>query len=680
MNKFIRYISVLAFGLLTTQCDDYLSTSSPENTDDEFVTSTTSETFKILSRCYALYRQECIMGVYLWNDPISSDAEYYPEEGSSNNLNARLQSEQYSADVMSSQFNYLYSIISTTSKVAEIISGKSEFKEAASSNKVNDWTQLYGEALTFRAFCYFQLVRHYGDVPYGYENTNVTEYELSSRFDIYDKLIASLEEAEGYMYKIGDSGITAERFTRTFADALIGQIALFSAGYQTIRTDMPDLYGDVQFTSKGTEEYNCKYARRTDYVDYYKIAEKYLQLAIDNKGTSGLITTDERSYANNPFQRNFQYIADLQVSPESLLEIGSIQGGGSNAINSEYGYGFVRPSDGGGSNAAPCKGFGAIRIMPTVYYGEFEQGDKRRDASVAVTGSAGDGNEKILSFTPGNKTNGGLSTNKWDENRMNPPYTVKQRQSGMNWVVLRMADVILMQAETKAELGSTNEALSLVNQIRQRAFGDSNHNITATGDALKEAIWQERKLEFLGEGVRRWDLVRSGKYAEETITTRAAMTAMISDLKSQGYHQFANGNVISNYIYTKMVKLDNPLTYDADESNPALYPGWRGQYDYSSIESIKSKVSGTNHNMAIQGLFNYIDPNGDEAKALESDGYTKTNWAVNLTAKEAHYVNTNFLPGITSKDTPPRYFWPLPSEIIIKSNGTVSNGYGLKQE
>ena len=54
-----------------------------------------------------------------------------------------------------------------------------------------------------------------------------------------------------------------------------------------------------------------------------------------------------------------------------------------------------------------------------------------------------------------------------------------------------------MQAEVKAELGAEGEAIQLLNQIRQRAFGNSEHAISASGEALKEAILQERKLELL---------------------------------------------------------------------------------------------------------------------------------------------------------------------------------------
>ncbi len=370
----------------------------------------------------------------------------------------------------------------------------------------------------------------------------------------------------------------------------------------------------------------------------------------------------------------------MQVSPESIFELGNIQGGQSGQTTaSDYPYAFGRPSNGGSNQAAPCKSFAALRIIPTFYYGDFEEGDKRRDVSVAVTGSNGDGNEALLSFVPGNKLDGGIAINKWDENRMNPPYTTSQRMSGINWPILRMADLLLMKAEVKAELGKDDEALSIVNEIRRRAFGNDSHRLSVTGDALKEAVMQERKLELVGEGTRRWDLIRSGKFVERAVAVRAEMTGMVNDLQSKGYHVFANGNMISNYIWVKSVCRASPLTFDADASDPALYPGWRGQYDYSSTD-VADKVTGTDHNLAIKGLFRYIDPEGAEAKSLEADGYVKTDWGADIVKYADHYCNSNLLPGVKSGSVPPRYYWPLPFEVLSKSGGKITNGYGLAQE
>ena len=681
MKTFIKYTAAAVLVCLAfSNCKkNFLDARSPSSVDDEFVTSTPGETFKSLSSAYAIYRQTSIMGVYRWNDPIGSDSEVYPEDNSSNNLNAILKPELLPIDAVKGGFDGFYSALGRAAKVAALISEKEAYKADVAAGRTTEWTHLYGEAITMRAYFYYELVKHFGDVPYGYENQKAIDYQLTSRFTIYDNLIADLKRVEPFMYKIGEGGLTAERMSRTFCNSLIGLVALSSGGYQTIRTDLPDLYGTVTFTKKGNEVSKSVYARRSDYLSYYQTAKTYFQKAIDNKGSAGLVLTDSRGFANNPFQRHFQYTHDFQVSPESIFEVGNIQGG-SITTTSEYTYAFGRTSDGGTANAAPTKVFGALRINPTVYYGDYINADKRRDVSVAVTGSNGDGNEKIGSFVPGNKIAGGIATNKWDDNRMNPPYVAGQRSSGLNWPVLRLADVMLMLSEVKAELGES-DALDMVNQIRARAFGSTRYNLTGlSGQTLKDAVLRERKLELLGEGTRRWDMIRSGAFSERAVAAQQEFTAMVSGLRSQGFYQFANGNTISSYIWTKMVNLSNPLTFDCtDTTNTATYPAWRGQYNYSTLAAVSSKVIGINHNVDIKGLFRYINPTSAEALALQANGYVRTNWGIDIVTNEAVYKR-NLLSGITSAGDPPRYYWPIPSETVRGSKGKVTNGYGLAQQ
>ncbi len=72
-----------------------------------------------------------------------------------------------------------------------------------------------------------------------------------------------------------------------------------------------------------------------------------------------------------------------------------------------------------------------------------------------------------------------------------------------NWILLRYSDVLLMAAE----LGSAN-AVDYMNQVRERAYGNASHNLTATPS--REEIWQERRKEFMCEGIRYFDLRRQG--------------------------------------------------------------------------------------------------------------------------------------------------------------------------
>lgn len=661
--------------LSLTQCgSDYLNVSSPANTDDAFVTSTTTETFKTLSWCYGNYRQNIGGGGnYNWEDAIS-DVEYYPENDSPNDVIGTLHPEKATIAGKQTQFNALFETLARAKRVADILDSKSEYISARNAGILNDWTQLYGEATVMRALCYFQLCLHFGDVPYGIENTVVDSYSLTSRYDIYDAILADLERVQPLMYSLGEGGITAERFSRTFACGLAGKIAMHAAGYQTLRSDVSGLYGDLSFEKIGNEANGCFYGRRSDYKAYLEIAERNFDLALgEAKGTLRLVTADDRSYSDNPYQRAYQYIYDMQISPESLFEVGCIEG-----QQSELGYSQGRPSDGGGSNAAPCKVFAGIRIAPTAYYSLYEAGDKRADANMAVTGSDGKGNEAMLSFEAGSRLKGGISTNKWDVNRMNPPYVAKQRVSGMNYQPLRISDVILLSAEAKAQLGKESDALVLLNQIRSRAFGDGSHAVSASGSGLLDAIWKERARELLGEGEARWDMIRSGKFHVRAAALKADMAALKRDLKAKGWHDFGNGRVMPAYIWIKNVELANPLVFDAVAGDPAQTPGWRGVYNYSTIEAVAGKVTGTAHNISIQGLDRYINPEGSEAAVLEADGYVKTDWGVGLVSDNA--INDDLFLGGWKDGEAPRYFHPIPFETLNQSKGNVTNGYGLPQE
>jgi hypothetical protein len=57
------------------------------------------------------------------------------------------------------------------------------------------------------------------------------------------------------------------------------------------------------------------------------------------------------------------------------------------------------------------------------------------------------------------------------------------------------------------------KARGYLNQVRRRAFGDLNHDISASGAALTDFILTERKK--VGEGHRFFDLVRTKKAAQE---------------------------------------------------------------------------------------------------------------------------------------------------------------------
>ncbi|HPF02704.1 MAG TPA: RagB/SusD family nutrient uptake outer membrane protein [Bacteroidales bacterium] len=699
--KKLLFIILVAGVLFNTSCNkDYLNVSSPSAVDQDFVFSAPEEAWKVMVGCYDIWRGGN-NGLFYDIDIVGSDAECHPEtyDAQQRHIPEGLYASEIPINYSNSVgiWASLYSVANRSNMIMEAIREKPEYQSGVTTNTANVWTQLYGEAAVFRAYAYFNLIRYFGDVPYFqesiYSTAQTDSSTLISRDIIYDGELENLIAVEPLMYRLGEGGINAERFSRTFAQALIGKMALFAGGYGLRRTDFD--YGNVTFIQKGTEQWNAKYVRLTNYKDYYEIARTYLAACVQNPGSAYLITTDPRGAGfNNPFQYNFQRNMDLVVSPESIYEVGITRA----QSNSERPYAFGRPSGGGGSNAYPCKSYGQSRLYASFYYGDFDPKDLRRDVTATVTANSGACSEVIVDFTPGSRNKGGLPNNKWDESRMADPWTTRQRQSGVNWVQMRMADVILMLAEVYAELDQEPQAKAELTKVRSRAFSADDQTAMVTdyiaglsGEALKEAIQQERKLELAGEGYRRFDLIRTGKLPEKIVELRDLQTEMVDGLSTDGYYTFANGNTISNYIWVKKVNVSDlgmskmltaACTVDeTDPTWPVRFPGWRGNCDLWGDLGFTGET-GT-RNLAIQGLFRYIDPTGLEATSLEADGYVKTAWGANIIANADQYT-TNIFKGYPdsyySTGIPPRYLFPLSSETISKSNGLITNGYGFPQE
>lgn len=112
---------------------------------------------------------------------------------------------------------------------------------------------------------------------------------------------------------------------------------------------------------------------------------------------------------------------------------------------------------------------------------------------------------------------GGLPWNDPDYPAGVIPFPFKQRRAGgfsspNNFILLRLADVILLAAEANAELNDLSAARSQLNQIRRRAGLDEV--VGGDQNALKTAIQNERRLELAFEGHRWFDLKRTGRAVE----------------------------------------------------------------------------------------------------------------------------------------------------------------------
>lgn len=722
-NRFL-YIALYAAGMLgATSCSDYLETKSPSTVDADFVFSSTATAKAALegakAAMHGAYSSHIFGdGLYYAADIAGSDIMRHPEAYAKQPGRHPAEAfyrngtetgayglTSYMKEGTDGSYGYLFSVIGKCNAITTAFEQKDNFEEMMSQSEPTELSQLYGEAVAIRATCYRELIKYFGDVQFQ-STFGVAAGGLVSRDSIYDVCIEQLKKVEPHMYVLGSCPTYANNaknyYSRTYVDGLIGRMALEAGGYQTRRNDIKRVDGKgnpLTFEALGTDNQNATYGRRSDWKNLYATAKEYFKKAIDNAGTAVFHETDPRSedkngrVYNNPYQYFFQQLhdADATYADESIYEEPFTQG---SSGNDPRPYSLGRPSNGGSKVAYPCKNYGQGRINPAFYYGDFDPKDLRRDVSCTVTGSTGKGIEALIPFTPGSKQSaGGISCNKFDENRQNSVWTQAQRRSGINAPYMRLSEMYLGYAEACAATGDNAEAKTYLTKVRNRAFRTADEAnvegfISKEGSLLK-AIIDERGFEFAGEGDRRFTLIRTGLLPEKIKEIKDLTRKMLDGLKTNGSYTFENGNTISAYIYTKSVdaagmKDANGNTMygyrlttqcpEGKENDPVLYPSWRGQKDNWDELGLDYGTKTPKTNLAIKGLFAPVSD--EEAEELTKDGYKKVNWGKTLVDNDDEYYKYLFYD--YDYVSAPIYLWPFTPNII--ATGGFVNGYGFSNK
>lgn len=147
---------------------------------------------------------------------------------------------------------------------------------------------------------------------------------------------------------------------------------------------------------------------------------------------------------------------------------------------------------------------------------EYETGDTRKGATILFSGTTdplyGETVPAYPATIPQPYWNKKVYTNPIDRSTLNNRFG-----PWMNHRILRYGDVLMMAAEAANEVGgvdNTNDALGWLEQIRARARGTSPTALppvtTTDQDALRTAIHHERFVEMAMEEQRFWDIVRWG--------------------------------------------------------------------------------------------------------------------------------------------------------------------------
>jgi hypothetical protein len=154
----------------------------------------------------------------------------------------------------------------------------------------------------------------------------------------------------------------------------------------------------------------------------------------------------------------------------------------------------------------------------------YTAGDRRKDVTILDIEAYKNANPAMnISYLQAPYKNTGLYNQKYHPRKGETSGQIELNFLNNNRTI-RYADVLLMAAEALNRSATPNDtkAQTYLNRVRARAFGNSLNNITATGTALRQAIWDERRLELAMEGDRFFDLVRTGQAAAKITGFKAS--------------------------------------------------------------------------------------------------------------------------------------------------------------
>jgi hypothetical protein len=599
-------ISLLSF----SACDDFLEPKSLSTFDTNYVFSNVEDARKTVNGIYTHFSQDAFTSRLSNNFAGNTDIE---NASGWNGSGARYEIWDLNATTANADLGTVWSTAYRAIRDANIciegIKASAAF-QSTDVTIVNQFNNLLGEAYTLRAYWYSMLTFYFGDVPFITQAPKAGNDFFLPKEDrniILAAVIQDMIDVEGSMMWADQAAYGIEQVNREYTLGMIARIALQRGGYFL----KPDL----------------STARENDYLTYYQIARDYSEKLMMLKDRP---LTDFKEV----FMNENKFVAP--TNSDILFEIPFAIGRGDVGWNIGITVAAGTHSYGSGNN---------YMAMPPTYFYSFDSLDTRRDVTCGMYKVNADFQEEFIGSGSGaNSAN--ISQGKWSRYFLSQgqgPSTAKG--TGINWPMLRYADVILMFAEAENELnGPTVDAQNALRRVRQRAFPstlwnekvDTYISSVSGGKAdFFEAIVDERAWEFGGEMIRKYELIRWGNYSQKMQETVQGL----KDLADRAY---------------------------ALEQGAAIVPEDKPHYLFWKRDG--------------SGKFTMLNPNKaiplSQHATLELAGWTKTSFLLflhdnTLTYKE--WITRNWA---NYTNGPVRYIFPIPAAEV--ATGVLKNdGYGF---
>ena len=460
MNR-IKYTTWLALPIFAVACADLDQTSISSIDKEQFYNSKSD----IETAINGIYQEFTVDGFYgMFNNQSiyinDLQTDYVKAAAQTNYAHIRELSNfavQPTNIFVSYAWQEHYTAINRANVVIEKVTSASWLDEQTKQNYIN-------ESRFLRALMYFNLVRYFGGVPIVLHDAEGEGAPRNTVDEVYEQIVDDFTAAENLP---SDYTTLDSKASSLAATAFLSKVYLVWA--QTS-------------SEKGIANQSQYYQKAIDYADKVIGSGKYSLLSkfIDNW------SVDKKNGAEHIFSIEHDRTVNRNVTGHCTF-----------ATN--------------WSDAEPV-----LLATSDRYYEETDPFDQRRDGSWAKRlYNPNTGTDFVFTIPRFRKYIDSL-------NYANSASSGNAAGQSTNTTVLRYAEILLIKAEAENELnGPTAAAYDAINQIRRRAywspyFNYQNHpsdgsELELAGlsqDEFRERLREERRLEFVLEGQRGFDLIR----------------------------------------------------------------------------------------------------------------------------------------------------------------------------
>lgn len=477
-KKILKYISIICLGtILLISCNDLDLAPTNKFTDLNYWTST-EKASAVLNMAYS---QMYNANYYIANERLSDNL--YEGRGNTNEKIITSGQADPALGRFAEEWESCYEGIKTCHTFLENVDRVPNMDEGLKN-------RMKAETRFIRAFLYFRLYNHYGDVPLFDYNLTLQEANTitrSSKQEVIDFVRKELNEVTTILptnveYTEKENG----RITKGAAMTLLARTYLYENDWTNVAT----------ITDKIINGEYGQYNLFPSYEGLFLPENEYNEEVILDLGYTLNLRTWSEFYDAIPLSVGGRINA---AAPTQELVDDYLMKNGKGINESGSGYDENNPY----VNRDP-------RFESSiVYHGyKWEKGDGTVSTIYIKPGSSAEAGATNLDEYAGpgqNSTSTGYYLRKYFD-----PTAPAGMEAGLNLIVLRYADVLLMYAESKNELEQMNEAVwnKTIRPIRQRAGFTDASALDFPSSNLRDIIRRERRIELAVEGLRLFDIRR----------------------------------------------------------------------------------------------------------------------------------------------------------------------------